>query len=316
MRGRVRRGRPRRAGSRSIRRSPTIVLDAAHNPHGAEAHGRRARGLVRVRPADRRARRDGRQGPRGRAGRVRAAPRPRRLHPELHRPRAAGRAAGRGGAARSSARTGSRSCPRLSDAIDQAAALAEAGEAFGDSLGSGAVLVTGSVVTVGEARTMLGGPRDERTDADPTALAPPRHVRRGAHPRGDHARADHAGDGRRSPTSTLGTALAIGLGLAVACLVLAGLLRARVGLRPRLGRPGRRDRPRLPGADDVLPRARSSRCCGARRTSSAARSSASGPRRTPPATRARTLSAAAQAGSSARRVRPAAPAGRAARRAR
>jgi dihydrofolate synthase/folylpolyglutamate synthase len=46
--------------------------------------------------------------------------------------------------------------PRLSDAIDQAAALAEAGEAFGDPLGSGAVLVTGSVVTVGEARTMLG----------------------------------------------------------------------------------------------------------------------------------------------------------------
>ena len=35
------------------------------------------------------------------------------------------------------------------------AALAEAGEAFGDPLGSGAVLVTGSVVTVGEARTLL-----------------------------------------------------------------------------------------------------------------------------------------------------------------
>ena len=45
--------------------------------------------------------------------------------------------------------------PRLSDAIDQAAALAEAGEAFGDPLGAGAVLVTGSVITVGEARAML-----------------------------------------------------------------------------------------------------------------------------------------------------------------
>ena len=33
--------------------------------------------------------------------------------------------------------------------------LAEAGEAFGSPLGSGAVLVTGSVVTVGEARTLL-----------------------------------------------------------------------------------------------------------------------------------------------------------------
>ena len=47
--------------------------------------------------------------------------------------------------------------PRLADAIDQAAALAEAGEAFGDPLGSGAVLVTGSVVTAGEARTLLKG---------------------------------------------------------------------------------------------------------------------------------------------------------------
>lgn len=45
--------------------------------------------------------------------------------------------------------------PRLADAIDQAATLAEAGEVFGDGLGSGAVLVTGSVVTVGEARSMI-----------------------------------------------------------------------------------------------------------------------------------------------------------------
>jgi dihydrofolate synthase/folylpolyglutamate synthase len=44
---------------------------------------------------------------------------------------------------------------RLDDAIDQATALAEAGEALGASIGSGAVLVTGSVVTVGEARAML-----------------------------------------------------------------------------------------------------------------------------------------------------------------
>jgi dihydrofolate synthase/folylpolyglutamate synthase len=45
--------------------------------------------------------------------------------------------------------------PRLSDAIEAAATLAEAGDAFGDPLGSGAVLVTGSVVTVGEARSLL-----------------------------------------------------------------------------------------------------------------------------------------------------------------
>jgi dihydrofolate synthase/folylpolyglutamate synthase len=41
------------------------------------------------------------------------------------------------------------------DAIDEATALAEAGEAVGTSIGSGAVLVTGSVVTVGEARALL-----------------------------------------------------------------------------------------------------------------------------------------------------------------
>jgi dihydrofolate synthase/folylpolyglutamate synthase len=45
--------------------------------------------------------------------------------------------------------------PRLEDAIDQAATLAEAGGVFGEGLGSGGVLVTGSVVTVGEARAML-----------------------------------------------------------------------------------------------------------------------------------------------------------------
>jgi dihydrofolate synthase/folylpolyglutamate synthase len=44
--------------------------------------------------------------------------------------------------------------PRLADAIDEAAGLAEAGSG-GASIGSGGVLITGSVVTVGEARSML-----------------------------------------------------------------------------------------------------------------------------------------------------------------
>ncbi len=43
----------------------------------------------------------------------------------------------------------------LVDAIDQAAALAEAGGVFGEGLGSGGVLVTGSVITVGEARALI-----------------------------------------------------------------------------------------------------------------------------------------------------------------
>ena len=45
----------------------------------------------------------------------------------------------------------------LAEAIDRAATLAEAQEAIEVSIGSGAVLVTGSVVTVGEARAMLKG---------------------------------------------------------------------------------------------------------------------------------------------------------------
>jgi dihydrofolate synthase/folylpolyglutamate synthase len=43
--------------------------------------------------------------------------------------------------------------PRLADAIEAAATLAEADS--GSSIGAGGVLVTGSVVTVGEARAML-----------------------------------------------------------------------------------------------------------------------------------------------------------------
>jgi dihydrofolate synthase/folylpolyglutamate synthase len=45
--------------------------------------------------------------------------------------------------------------PRLDDALDLGATLAEQGGVFGEAIGSGGVLVTGSVVTVGEARTML-----------------------------------------------------------------------------------------------------------------------------------------------------------------
>ena len=53
---------------------------------------------------------------------------------------------------------------RLPDAIDEATALAEAGEAVASSIGTGAVLVSGSVVTVGEARALLR--RRERSPGD------------------------------------------------------------------------------------------------------------------------------------------------------
>ncbi len=46
---------------------------------------------------------------------------------------------------------------RLDDALEQAIALAETAAGFGDEVAGGGVLVTGSVVTVGEARILLGG---------------------------------------------------------------------------------------------------------------------------------------------------------------
>jgi len=47
--------------------------------------------------------------------------------------------------------------PRLDDALERAIALAETAEGYEEALGSGGVLVTGSVVTVGEARVLFGG---------------------------------------------------------------------------------------------------------------------------------------------------------------
>jgi dihydrofolate synthase / folylpolyglutamate synthase len=46
---------------------------------------------------------------------------------------------------------------RLDDAIERAIALADASEGYEDAIGSGGVLVTGSVITVGEARLLFGG---------------------------------------------------------------------------------------------------------------------------------------------------------------
>ena len=240
-----------------------------------------------VLPAHRRDRRDGRQGLRGRAGGLRAAPGPRRLHPELHRPRDA--------AAEQLAETAREifgedrvigRAALLPDAIDQAAALAEAGEAFGDALGSGAVLVTGSVVTVGEARRCSGPVSDASPEPHrpPTAALPAaRHVRRGAEPRGDHPRPHHPGDGvdrRRAPRHG-----ALGRARPRRRLPAAGRDAAqRVGLRAGWAIQVGGDRARLRGPDDVRPGRDLRRCCGAPATSSAARSSASARRRTPPTT--------------------------------
>jgi dihydrofolate synthase/folylpolyglutamate synthase len=139
-----------------VRRSPTVVLDGAHNPHGAEATAAALDdsfvfspligviGVMEDKDAE---------------GLLAA------FEPHLAHVVCTQNSTARAMPAETLAVTAREVFgdhrvtvePRLADAIDQAAALAEAGEAVGESIGSGAVLVTGSVVTAGEARSMLGG---------------------------------------------------------------------------------------------------------------------------------------------------------------
>ncbi len=139
-----------------IRRSPTVVLDAAHNPHGAEAAAAAIEDSFTFSPligvmgvmADK-----------DHEGLLGA------FEPVLAHLICTQNSTERALPAEKLAETAREVfgehrvtvAPNLADAIDQAATLAEAGEVFGDGLGSGAVLVTGSVITVGEARTMLRG---------------------------------------------------------------------------------------------------------------------------------------------------------------
>jgi dihydrofolate synthase/folylpolyglutamate synthase len=137
-----------------IRRSPMILLDAAHNPHGAETAAAALEDSFAFSPligvigvmADKE------------YEAVLGAFEPHLAHVVCTQnstaralPAADMAATAREvfGADRVSV------APRLADAIDEATTLAEAGEAVGTSIGTGAVLVTGSVVTVGEARAML-----------------------------------------------------------------------------------------------------------------------------------------------------------------
>jgi dihydrofolate synthase/folylpolyglutamate synthase len=137
-----------------VRRSPTIVLDAAHNPAGAEATAAALEDSFTFNPlvgvmgvmADK-----------DHEGLLAA------FEPHLSHLVCTQNSTDRALPAEKLAETAREIfgdhrvsvAPRLADAIDQAATLAEAGEVFGEGLGSGAVLVTGSVVTVGEARSMI-----------------------------------------------------------------------------------------------------------------------------------------------------------------
>ena len=136
-----------------VRRSPTIVLDAAHNPHGAEATAAALEdsfafdpliGVVGV-MADK-----DHEG-------LLAAFEPHLAHVVVTRnstPRSMAPAELARVAREVFGEDRVTVAPDLASAIDQAATLAEAGEVL-SSVGSGAVLVTGSVVTVGEARALL-----------------------------------------------------------------------------------------------------------------------------------------------------------------
>lgn len=135
-----------------IRRSPTILLDAAHNPHGAAATAAALEDSFTFEPligvigvmSDKDA--DGLLA---------------EFEPYLAHVVCTQNSTSRSLRAEALATTAREIfgedrvtvAPQLADAIEQAAALAEADDSA--SLGSGAVLVTGSVVTVGEARAML-----------------------------------------------------------------------------------------------------------------------------------------------------------------
>jgi dihydrofolate synthase/folylpolyglutamate synthase len=139
-----------------IRRSPTVVLDAAHNPHGAEATAKALEDSFAFAPLI------GVMGvmeDKDYEG-VLAAFEPHFAHLicTQNSTERSMSAAALGRVAREIFGEDRVSViPDLADAVEQAATLAEAGAAFGDAIGAGGVLVTGSVITVGEARAMLKG---------------------------------------------------------------------------------------------------------------------------------------------------------------
>ncbi|CAI9418510.1 bifunctional tetrahydrofolate synthase/dihydrofolate synthase [Nocardioides sp. T2.26MG-1] len=137
-----------------VRRSPTVVLDAAHNPHGAEALGAALEDSFTFHPLIGVI---GVMDDKDHEGLL-AALEPHLAHVvctqnstdrALPAERLAVVAREVFGEDRVSVESS------LGNAIEAAATLAEAGAAYGEGLGSGAVLVTGSVVTVGEARSLL-----------------------------------------------------------------------------------------------------------------------------------------------------------------
>ena len=142
-----------------IRRSPTIVLDAAHNPHGAAAIVAALEDSFTFSPLI---------GVLGVMADKDYEGMLAEFEPELAHVVCTQNSSDRSMPASELAEVARgifgqdrvSETDSLADAIDQAAALAEAGGVFGEAIGSGGVLVTGSVVTVGEARAMLRSRRE------------------------------------------------------------------------------------------------------------------------------------------------------------
>jgi len=141
-----------------VRRGPTILLDAAHNPHGAAATVEAIRDSFTFDPLI---------GVVGVMGDKDAEGLLAELEPVLSEVVVTQSSTPRAMPVSELAEVARdlfgdhrvREARGLDDALELAVTLAETGGALGESIGSGGVLVTGSVVTVGEARILLGGKR-------------------------------------------------------------------------------------------------------------------------------------------------------------
>ena len=137
-----------------VRRGPTVLLDAAHNPHGAAASVEAIRSSFTFDPL---------VGVVGMMADKDVEGFLSELEPVLSEIVCTQSSSARSLTAEQLAEVAIdlfgehrvRVTPRLDDAIEEAVTLAETGGSLGESIGSGGVLVTGSVVTVGEARHLL-----------------------------------------------------------------------------------------------------------------------------------------------------------------
>ena len=152
-----------------VRRSPTILLDAAHNPHGAKALVAALEDSFAFQPLI---------GVMGVMGDKDVEGLLETLEPALSHVVCTQVDDRRGMPATELADLaesifgGDRVSValRIEDAIDEAAAMAESAGAFGEAIGAGGVIVTGSVVTVGRARALLVRERERDVPAPPTAV--------------------------------------------------------------------------------------------------------------------------------------------------